>query len=71
MDNENCAGKIVLYVDEEGNPTGKGHYQRWDDLDINGFKRASEHAVAWSAIPHENVDRLVRTCLGIPVIGAG
>jgi len=68
MEDENRAGKIILFLDPEGIPTGVGYYHRWGDPNLNAFKQVSEHSVAWDTIPGENLSRAVHRCLGIPVV---
>ncbi len=68
MDEDNCEGKIVLFVEEDGALSRNGYYQRRSDLDVTAFSRVSEHALSWRKPPDERVEALVRRCLGIPVI---
>ncbi len=68
---ENHAGKLIFFIDEEGNPIGKGHYQRWDNLDINRFEKVSTNSVSWDVMPSVEVACHVHKFLGIPAIDEG
>lgn len=71
MADQGDSGRLVIYLDEEGRPTGKGYYQNWASLVHNDFEKTSDYAVTWkTGMPSWDVVRSVHNCLGIPVIDA-